>query len=46
LTHWLEIAGGIDETPRTLGYEGRDRAGNTAARSTTVTVPHDTVQQH
>ena len=25
----------------TLGYEGRDRAGNTAACSTTVTVPRD-----
>ena len=28
----------------TLGYQGRDRAGNTAACSTTVTVPHDPEQ--
>jgi microsomal dipeptidase-like Zn-dependent dipeptidase len=29
----------------TLGYEGRDRAGNTAVCSTKVTVPHDGTQQ-
>ena len=29
----------------TLGYEGRDRAGNTAACSTRVMVPHDGTQQ-